>query len=62
MILEKETVLDHDGGSQENLTRYLDFLSFTQDGKGWSEILDKNFAKMQATQSIDSEYLQTSDQ
>ena len=49
MILEKEIVLDQNGGSQENLTRYLDFLSFTQDGKGWSEILDKNLAKMQAT-------------
>jgi hypothetical protein len=50
MILEKETVVDMDAGSQENLTRYLDFPSFTQDGKGWSEILDKNVGKVQATQ------------
>ena len=50
MILEKETVFDIDAGLQENLTRYLNFPSFTQDGKGWSEILDKNVGKVQATQ------------
>lgn len=50
MILEKEAVLDVDGGLQENLTRYPYFLSFTQDRKGWSEILDKNVLKVQATQ------------
>jgi hypothetical protein len=62
MILEKETVLDMDAGSQENLTRYLDFPSFTQDQKGWSEILDKNVGKVQATQSTNSGCLQTSEQ
>jgi len=38
------------------------FLSFRQDGKGWSEILDKNVGKAQATQSIDSGCLQKGEQ